>query len=33
MRLAERLKAQIRDSGPLTVAQYMSACLHDPADG
>jgi NADH dehydrogenase [ubiquinone] 1 alpha subcomplex assembly factor 7 len=32
-RLAERLAAQIRQTGPLTVAQYMSACLHDPQDG
>ena len=33
MTLADRLKAQIRDAGPLTVAQYMTACLHDPQDG
>ena len=33
MSLAERLKAQIAADGPLTVAQYMTACLHDPQDG
>jgi SAM-dependent MidA family methyltransferase len=33
MTLAGRLKAQIRQSGPLTVAQYMTACLHDPQGG
>jgi SAM-dependent MidA family methyltransferase len=33
MSLAERLKAQILHSGPLTVAQYMTACLHDPEAG
>ncbi|MEW5684864.1 MAG: SAM-dependent methyltransferase [Pseudomonadota bacterium] len=33
MSLAERLAAEIRQSGPLTVAQYMTACLHDPRDG
>ena len=33
MSLADRLKAQIRLSGPMTVAQYMTACLHDPQDG
>lgn len=33
MSLADRLKAQIRQSGPLTVAQYMTACLHDPEGG
>lgn len=33
MSLAERLAAEIRQSGPLTVAQYMTACLHDPQDG
>jgi SAM-dependent MidA family methyltransferase len=31
--LAERLRAQIEESGPLTVAEYMTACLHDPVDG
>lgn len=31
--LAERLAAQIAQTGPLTVAQYMTACLHDPQGG
>lgn len=31
--LADRLKAEIANSGPLTVAQYMTACLHDPQGG
>jgi len=31
--LEERLKTRIREDGPLTVADYMSACLHDPLDG
>ncbi|WP_304176173.1 class I SAM-dependent methyltransferase [Phenylobacterium aquaticum] len=33
MALRDRLIAQIRASGPITVAQYMTACLHDPQDG
>ncbi|MCI3180657.1 SAM-dependent methyltransferase [Caulobacter sp. CCUG 60055] len=33
MSLKDRLKAQIAAEGPLTVAQYMTACLHDPQDG
>ena len=33
MSLRERLTAQIQASGPLTVAQYMTACLHDPDFG
>ena len=33
MSLKDRLKAQIASSGPLTVAQYMTACLHDPQEG
>jgi len=33
MSLRERLAAQIAQAGPLTVAQYMAACLHDPQDG
>ena len=33
MSLSERLAAQIAVSGPLTIAQYMTACLHDPQDG
>lgn len=31
--LADRLAAQIAQDGPLTVAQYMTACLHDPQFG
>jgi SAM-dependent MidA family methyltransferase len=31
--LKARLAAQIAQTGPLTVAQYMTACLHDPQDG
>ena len=31
--LTARLAAQIRASGPLTIAQFMTACLHDPACG
>ena len=33
MSLEQRLKAQIAASGPITVAQYMTQCLHDPRDG
>ena len=33
MSLKDRLKAQIAESGPISVAQYMAACLHDPLDG
>ena len=33
MSLADRLKAEIRLQGPISVAQYMTACLHDPQDG
>lgn len=33
MSLEARLKAQIAEAGPLTVAEYMTACLHDPVDG
>ena len=33
MSLRDRLAAQIRASGPMSVAQYMSACLHDPDFG
>jgi len=33
MSLADRLKSQIAHDGPLTIAQYMTACLHDPQDG
>ncbi len=31
--LAEKLIAQIRDSGPMTVADFMAACLADPQHG
>ena len=33
MSLEERLKARIRVDGPMTVADYVTACLHDPQDG
>jgi SAM-dependent MidA family methyltransferase len=33
MSLRDRLAAEIARSGPITVAQYMTRCLHDPADG
>ena len=33
MSLEERLKARIRADGPMTIADYMAACLFDPADG
>jgi SAM-dependent MidA family methyltransferase len=33
MSLEARLKAQIAVGGPLSVAQYMTLCLHDPAGG
>ena len=33
MSLKERLAAQIAAGGPITVAEYMHACLHDPVDG
>ncbi|MDR3506621.1 MAG: SAM-dependent methyltransferase [Caulobacteraceae bacterium] len=33
MSLAERLADQIRAGGPMTIAQFMTACLHDPLDG
>ncbi|HEY5409477.1 MAG TPA: SAM-dependent methyltransferase [Caulobacteraceae bacterium] len=33
MTLMDRLKAQIRLEGPMTIAQYMTACLHDPQAG
>ena len=33
MSLEQRLKAQIAADGPLSVAQYMTACLHDPQHG
>ncbi|MGE5502370.1 MAG: SAM-dependent methyltransferase, partial [Ignavibacteriales bacterium] len=33
MSLLERLRAEIAQTGPLTVAEYMHRCLHDPRDG
>ncbi|WP_296595135.1 SAM-dependent methyltransferase [Phenylobacterium sp.] len=33
MSLRDKLAAQIAQTGPLTIAQYMTACLHDPQDG
>ena len=33
MTLKERLVAEIRATGPMTVAHYMTACLHDPLGG
>ena len=33
MSLADRLKAEIAAGGPITVADYMRRCLHDPQDG
>jgi len=33
MDLERRLKRQIALEGPITVAAYMTACLHDPDDG
>jgi len=32
-RLALKLKDRIRRDGPITVAEYMQACLHDPEHG
>jgi len=33
MSLLERLRAEIAQTGPLSVAEYMHRCLHDPQDG
>jgi len=33
MSLRDRLERLIAESGPITVAQYMTACLHDPEGG
>jgi SAM-dependent MidA family methyltransferase len=33
MSLKARLVAEIRATGPMTISQYMTACLHDPLDG
>ncbi len=32
-KLAERLAAHIAEAGPITVAEFMTACLHDPQHG
>ena len=31
--LKDRLRAEIAQSGPISVADYMARCLHDPEDG
>ena len=33
MSLRDRLIRDIREDGPLTIADYMTRCLHDPLDG
>src|ERR1043165_9304473 len=33
MSLLDRLSAEIAQSGPISVARYMTACLHDPQFG
>lgn len=33
MSLLERLRAEIAATGPISVAEYMHRCLHDPRDG
>jgi SAM-dependent MidA family methyltransferase len=33
MSLRDRLAAEIAAGGPISVAQFMTRCLHDPADG
>ena len=33
MTLTDRLRAEITAGGPISVADYMARCLHDPADG
>ncbi len=33
MSLLDRLKAEIAATGPISVADYMTRCLHDPRDG
>ena len=32
-RLGERLIRRIAEAGPISIADYMTACLHDPEDG
>jgi NADH dehydrogenase [ubiquinone] 1 alpha subcomplex assembly factor 7 len=33
MSLKDRLKAEIRAGGPISISRFMDACLHDPLDG
>ena len=33
MSLLDRLKAQIAQDGPISIAEYFTRCLHDPRDG
>ncbi len=33
MSLKDRLRAEIAELGPISVAEYMARCLHDPRDG
>ena len=33
MSLADRLKARVRASGPMSISDYMTACLFDPVEG
>jgi hypothetical protein len=33
MSLLDRLRAQIAQDGPISVAEYFTRCLHDPRDG
>ena len=33
MSLKERLVRDIAEGGPLTIADYVTRCLHDPRDG
>ena len=33
MNLKDRLKAEIRAGGPISISRFMTACLHDPRDG
>jgi NADH dehydrogenase [ubiquinone] 1 alpha subcomplex assembly factor 7 len=31
--LKQKLVEHIQENGPMTVAEFMAACLHDPDDG
>jgi SAM-dependent MidA family methyltransferase len=33
MSLKARLRAEIAAAGPISLAEFMTRCLHDPADG